>query len=120
MKICLYLEYRHFAKGIMFKNVGTGLLTSYENQKKIMDRLKIPYSEKWDDSCDILQINTPWLWSIYLMKKAHRQGKKVIVWSHVTVEDAMQVFRFAPLVAPLLKKIPDLRLRPSRYGFLPQ
>jgi 1,2-diacylglycerol-3-alpha-glucose alpha-1,2-glucosyltransferase len=31
-------------------------------------------------------------------------GKKVIIWSHVTVEDAMQVFRFMPYIAPFVKK----------------
>ena len=122
MKICLYLEFYHFWGGILFKKIGTGLLSSYKNQKVILDHLGIPYSEKWDDSCDILQINTPWLKSIYLMKKARRRGKKVIVWSHVTVEDAMQVFRFMPLVAPLFKKyliyaygLADLILAPTEY-----
>ena len=122
MKICLYLEFLHFWKGILFRKVGTGLLTSYKNQKRMMEHLGIEYTEKWDNSRDILQINTPWLKSLYLMKKAHRQGAKVIVWSHVTVEDAMQVFRFMPLIAPLFKKyltyaygLADVVFCPSEY-----
>lgn len=103
MKVCLYLEFYHFWGGILFKNIGTGLLSSYRNQKKILDHAGIPYVEHWDSSCDILQINTPWLKSRYLMRKARKRGMKIIVFSHVTVEDAMQVFWFMPLVAPLFR-----------------
>ncbi len=122
MKICLYLEFYHFWGGILFKKIGTGLLSSYRNQKVMLDYLGIPFVEKWDDSCDILQINTPWLKSLYLIKKAKRRGIPVIIWTHVTVEDAMQVFWFMPLVAPLFKKYliyaysqADLLLPPSEY-----
>ena len=122
MKFCLYLEFYNFMEGVLFKNIGTGLLSSYKNQKKILDRLGIPFTETWDDSCDILQTNTPWLKSVYLMKKARRQGKKVAIWSHVTVEDAMQVFWFMPLVAPIFKKyliyaygLADLIFSPTEY-----
>jgi 1,2-diacylglycerol-3-alpha-glucose alpha-1,2-glucosyltransferase len=122
MKICLYLEYYHFLGGRIYKKIGTGLLSSYKNQKKILAALDIPYVETWDDSCDILQINTPWLKSIYLIKKARRKGKKIIIWSHVTVEDSMQVFRFMPLIAPLVKKyltfaygLADIIFAPTEY-----
>jgi len=122
MKICLYLEYYHFLGGRIYKKIGTGLLSSYRNQKKILAALDIPFVEVWDDSCDILQINTPWLKSIYLIKKARKQGKKIIIWSHVTVEDSMQVFRFMPLIAPLVKKyltyaygLADIIFAPTEY-----
>lgn len=122
MKICLYLEYYHFLGGRIYKKIGTGLLSSYRNQKKILTALNILYVEKWDSSCDILQINTPWLKSIYLIKKARKQGKKIIIWSHVTVEDSMQVFRFMPLIAPLVKKyltyaygLADIIFAPTEY-----
>ncbi len=104
MKICLYLEFYHFLGGFLFKKVGTGLLSSYKNQKKMLEKLGIPFVEHFDMSCDILEINTPWLRSIYLIKKAKRHGKKVIIWSHVTAEDARQVFRFMPFLFPFLKK----------------
>jgi len=121
-KICLYLEFYHFLGGFLFKNIGTGLLSSYENQKKSLKSLGIRFTEKWDDSCDILQINTPWLKSLWLIKKARKLDKKVIIWSHVTVEDFMQVFRFNRFVAPLMKKyltyaygLADLVFCPSEY-----
>lgn len=122
IKVCLYLEYYHFLKGKLFKNIGTGMLSSYNNQKKLLEYLRIPYVEKWDDSCDILQINNGWLKSIYLMKKAKRLGKKSIIWAHVTVEDTIGVFRFNQLIAPLTKKyltylygLANLVFCPSEY-----
>lgn len=122
MKICLYLEFYHFLGGAFYKNIGTGLLSSYDNQKKSLKALNIDFTEKWDKSCDILQINTPWPKSIWLIKKARRQGKKVIIWSHVTMEDFIQVFRFNKFLAPLMKRyltyaygLADLVFCPSAY-----
>src|SRR3989344_7020072 len=122
MKICLYLEFYYFLGGILFKGIGTGLLSSYKNQKVMLDYLGIPFTEKWDDSCDILQINTPWLKSIYLIKKAKRRGKKVIIWSHVIAEEIPSDFWFGSIIAPLAKKylayaygLADLVLCPSEY-----
>jgi 1,2-diacylglycerol-3-alpha-glucose alpha-1,2-glucosyltransferase len=69
-----------------------------------------------------LQINTPWINSLRLIKKAKRQGKKVIIWSHVTAEDAAQVFWFNKYLFPLIKKyltyaygLADLVFCPSEY-----
>jgi len=122
MKICLYLEYYNFLNGFLYKEIGTGLLSSYKNQKKSLESLGIEYTEKWDNSCDILQINTPWIASLWLIKKARRQGKKIIIWSHVTAEDAAQVFWFNQYFFPLIKKyltyaysLVDLVFCPSEY-----
>jgi len=122
LKICLYLEFYNFWGGILFKNIGTGLLSSYNNQKRSLKSLGIQFNEKWSPDCDILQINTPWLKSLWLMKKAKRLGKKVIVWSHVTAEDAKQVFWFNKYFFPLIKKyltyaygLADLVFCPSEY-----
>ncbi len=104
IKVCLYLEFYHFMGGILFKNIGTGLLSSYKNQRTILKTLGVEFTEKWDDSCDILQINTPWLKSLWLMKKAKRKGKKVIVWSHVSAEDIKGVFRFSGFLSVIAKK----------------
>jgi 1,2-diacylglycerol-3-alpha-glucose alpha-1,2-glucosyltransferase len=122
MKVCLYLEFYHFWKGIFFKNIGTGLLSSYKNQRLALHYLKIAFTEKWDNGCDILQINTPWLKSLWLIKKARHSKKKIIIWAHVTKEDAMQVFRFVPFIAVFLQKyltyvynLADIILCPSQY-----
>ncbi len=122
MKICLYLEYYHFLGGILYKKIGTGLLSSYKNQKAILESLGLKYSENVNEPFDILECNTPWLRSIYLMKKAKKQGKKVIIWSHTTVEDSIQVFRFVKYIAPLYKKyltyaynLADIIFAPTEY-----
>ncbi len=104
MKICLYLEFYHFLGGLLYKNIGTGLLSSYDNQKRALKSLNIEFTEKWDSSCDILQINTPWFRSLYEIKKARRQGKKIIIWAHSTAEDAINVFWFNKYFYPLIKK----------------
>ena len=94
MKICLYLELYKFGGGFLYKKIGTGLLSSYRNQKDILNKLNVSYTEEWSSDCDILQVNTPFPTSFSLMKKVRRQGKKIVIWSHVTVEDSIQVFRF--------------------------
>lgn len=104
MKICLYLEFYNFLGGIFYKNIGTGLLSSYKNQKESLRSLGIEFTEKWDDSCDILQTNTPWLKSLWLIKRARRRGKKIIIWAHVSAEDFVQVFRFNKYFVPWMKK----------------
>ena len=116
MKICLYLEFYNFLGGILFKDVGTGLLSSYRGQKEMLNHQNIAFVEEWNSSCDVLQINTPWLKSIYLMKKVRRQGKKVIVWSHVTAEDVVGVFRFSAPLAPIYAYgLADLIFCPTEY-----
>lgn len=122
MKISLYLEYYHFMGGFLFKKIGTGLLSSYENQRKFLTHAGIAFSEVYEADCDILQINTPWLKSLYLMKKSRKNGKKIIVWSHVTAEDVVGVFRFAAFFAPLVKKyltyaynLADVIFSPTEY-----
>ncbi len=122
IKVCLYLEFYHFLGGILFKEIGTGLLSSYKNQKKVLERTGIQYIEKWDDSCNILQINTPWLYSLYIIKKARKQNKKIIIWSHVTAEDIQGVFRMSFFLSKLARKylkyaynLADVILAPSEY-----
>ncbi|MBU1102063.1 glycosyltransferase family 4 protein [Patescibacteria group bacterium] len=122
VKICLYLEFYHFWGGFLYKNIGTGLLSSYKNQQKSLQALGIEFSEEWSPDCDILQINTPWLKSLWLIKKAKRLGKKVVIWSHVTAEDAREVFWFNKYFFPLIKKyltyaygLADLVFCPSEY-----
>ncbi|MFA6394036.1 MAG: glycosyltransferase [Patescibacteria group bacterium] len=105
IKIRLYLEFYHFFGGFLYKKIGTGLLSSYKNQKRILNRAGIEYHEKNGlKDFDILQVNTPWLRSLYLMKKAKRAGKKITVWAHISPEDLKGVFRFMAIIHPLVKK----------------
>jgi len=90
--------------GALYKDIGTGLLSSYKNQKRALKALDIEFTESFDNSCDILQINTPWIYSLYIIHKARKQGKKIIIWSHVTAEDARRVFWFNKYFFGLIKK----------------
>jgi glycosyltransferase involved in cell wall biosynthesis len=104
MKICLYLEYYHAFGGRLYKNIGTGLLSSYQNQKAVLESCGIEYTETWDDSCDILQINTPWLNSLRLIRRARQRNIPVAIWAHVTAEDAREVFWPNRFLYPLIKR----------------
>jgi glycosyltransferase involved in cell wall biosynthesis len=122
MKICLYLEFYHAFGGRLYKNVGTGLLSSYRNQKDVLTRSGIDFVEQWDDSCDILQINTPWLNSLRLIHRAKRRGMPVAIWSHVTAEDAREVFWPNRFIYPIIKRylkyaygLADMVFCPSEY-----
>ncbi len=122
MKVCLYLEYLNFLNGWLYQRIGTGLLSSYKNQRVILEKLGIETSDRWDKTADLLLINTPWLKSLYLIRQARRRGIPVIIWSHVTAEDASAVFRFNRFLFPLIKKYltyaysrADIVLCPSAY-----
>jgi 1,2-diacylglycerol-3-alpha-glucose alpha-1,2-glucosyltransferase len=122
MRVCVHLEFKHFLGGIAYKKLGSGMLSSYRNQLDMMKKIGFNYTEKWDDSCDILMANLPWLATAWLIKKAHRKGKKVIVWSHMTAEDMVSVFWFNKyIVTPVkwyLKKFynsGDIIFSPSAY-----
>ncbi len=122
MKVCLYLEMYHAFGGRLYKNTGTGLLSSYRNQKEVLSRSGIEFVEAWDPSCDILQINTPWLNSLRLIRKARRLGMPVAIWSHVTAEDAREVFWPNRFLYPLIKRylkytygLADIVFCPSEY-----
>ena len=122
MKICIYLEFLKFWNGIFFRRIGTGLLSSYRNQKAVLKSMGVPFCETWENDCDILMVNTPWLKSLWLIRRARSKGKKVIIWAHVTPDDMKGVFRFNDLILPVFRRYllyaysqADLVLCPSAY-----
>ncbi len=122
MKIFLYLEFYKTFGDNLYKELGTGICSSYKNQIKMLEKLDIPYSTTWDDSCDIVEINDIWFKSAFYINKAKRQDKRVILWSHRTIEDTQQVFNLVPFVIPFFKKYlinhyhkADLIFAPTEY-----
>jgi 1,2-diacylglycerol-3-alpha-glucose alpha-1,2-glucosyltransferase len=120
MKICLYSEFYKIFGGT--ENIGTGFLSALRNQRELLARSGISFVETWDDSCDLLQVNTPWPKSLWLANKVRKSGKKVIMWAHVTLEDSLEVFWFVRLIAPLYRAYlaygygrADLVLCPTHY-----
>ena len=122
MKIFVYLEFYKTLGNKLYRKLGTGIYLSYKNQIEILKRLDIPYSTEWDDSCDIVQVNDMGPKSRYYIKKAHKSGKKVVLWSHRTIEDTEQIFRAMPFLIPSFRKYvknhyrsADLVFTPSEY-----
>ena len=114
MKICLDLEFYNICSG--------GILSSFKNQQTILKSLGIPFVRTYDKSCDILQVNLVGPRAILLMKKAHKQGKKVVVWAHSTVEDTEQLFQIVPFITPLFRShltyaygLADVIFAPSEF-----
>jgi 1,2-diacylglycerol-3-alpha-glucose alpha-1,2-glucosyltransferase len=104
MKVCLYFEGSRFLGQIIYRTAGSGLLSSYVNQKDVLRSLKIPFAQSWDCSCDILQVNVPGIRSLRLIDRARRSGKKVALWAHITAEDTVGVFRFAGPISSITRR----------------
>ncbi len=123
MKICLYSEFYKIFGGT--ENIGGGLISALENQKKMLNYLNIPFTEKIEEDWDILQVNIPWPKSLMKAKRAKKDGKKVVMWSHVTVEDLQKsigLFKIIPGLSWLVKKyltyaysLPDMVFCPTQY-----
>lgn len=103
MKVCVYLEFQNFLGGILFKNLGSGMISSYRNQVAMLDKMGAEVVNKWDDSCDVLITNSPWPKAYWLARRARKKGKKVIVWAHNTAEDTVSVFWMNKYLFPLTK-----------------
>jgi 1,2-diacylglycerol-3-alpha-glucose alpha-1,2-glucosyltransferase len=87
--------------------------------------LGISFTEDIKEDWDIIQINVPWPEALREAKAARRNGKKVVMWSHVTVEDlqkSIRFFKMIPGLSWLVKKYltyayrhADLVFCPSQY-----
>lgn len=98
MKVLLYAE------GL--KAIGkSGLGKAIEHQKKALDYMNIQYTTDLSDDYDILHINTYFLKSYFLAKKAKKRGKKVVYHAHSTEEDYKDGFIFGRQTSKLFKKI---------------
>ncbi|RJO61910.1 glycosyltransferase [candidate division WS5 bacterium] len=104
-KVCLNLEFFRFMGGIFYKDIGTGLLSSYKNQKVILKRMGVEYTENTKDKeYNILHVNLFGPMSLYLVKRDKRKGRKVIGYAHNSPEDMKDVFRFSNIIAPFFKR----------------
>lgn len=122
MKVCVYLEFKNFLGGLLFKKIGSGMISSYNNQMAMLNKMGVEVVEKWDGSCDILMTNSPWPRAYFLAWRARKKGKKVVVWAHNTAEDIMSVFWFNKYFFPLAKRylarfynLGDVIFAPSAY-----
>lgn len=96
MKVLLYAE------GL--KTIGkSGLGKAIQHQMTALENEKIEYTLNPKDDYDILHINTWFLKSYFMAKKAKRKGKKVVYHAHSTEEDYKNGFILAKQTSKLVK-----------------
>lgn len=98
MKILLYSELRK----LMGKS---GLGKAIEHQKQALRNENIKFTENPKDDYDIIHINTWWLKSFLIAKKAHKKGKKIVFHAHSTEEDYRNGFILANQTSKIIRKI---------------
>ena len=96
MKVLLYAE------GL--KTIGkSGLGKAIKHQMKALEDEKIEYTLNPKEDYDILHINTWFLKSYFMAKKAKKRGKKVVYHAHSTEEDYKNGFILAKQTSKLVK-----------------
>ncbi len=116
MKILLYAE------GL--KVIGkSGLGKAIQHQMKALEDEHIEYTLNPKDDYDILHINTYFLKSYFLAKKAKKKGKKIVYHAHSTEEDYKNGFIFGKQTSYLFKKwlihcyrLGDVLITPTPYS----
>lgn len=98
MKVKLFFENE---KAIAKSGIGRAL----KHQQQALTLNHIPFTkEHKEKDFDILHINTVWFASWLEVKKAKKNGKKIVFHAHSTMEDFRNSFMFSNLLAPLYKK----------------
>lgn len=89
----------------MFNQVEkSGVGRAIIHQKKALELNKVDYTTNPDDEYDIVHINTIFPQSYLAARKAHKNGKKVVMHAHSTEEDFRNSFIGSNMVSPLFKK----------------
>ena len=116
MKVLLYTEgYKTVAK--------SGLGKAIKHQMQALDYENIEYTLDPKDDYDIMHINTWWLKSYFMAKKAKKMGKKVVYHAHSTEEDYKNGFKLAKQTSKLVKwwlikcySLGDVIVTPTPYS----
>lgn len=116
MKVLLYTE------GL--KMVGrSGLGKAIKHQMKALESQNIEYTLDPKDDYDILHINTYYLKSYFLAKRAKRKGKKIVYHAHSTEEDYKNGFILSKQTSKFFKwwitkcyKLGDVVVTPTPYS----
>lgn len=98
MKILLYFE----GENVISKS---GIGRAFDHQQRALQSAGIEYTtDPWDDSYDILHINTYYMNSDAIVRHAREAGKHVIYHAHSTEEDFRNSFKFSNIMAPGVRK----------------
>ena len=116
MKVLLYFE----GKKIISKS---GIGRAMKHQIAALTSQNIEYTLSAKDDFDILHINTVGITSFRIIRRARKNGKKVIYHAHSTEEDFRNSFMFSNQIAPFFKKHicrlykkADLIITPTPYS----
>ncbi|WP_159582834.1 glycosyltransferase family 4 protein [Streptococcus halichoeri] len=116
MKVLLYLE----AEGFLTKS---GIGRAIKHQAKALALVGQAFTVDPNDDYDLVHINTYGIKSWRLMKRAQKQGKKVIMHGHSTEEDFRNSFVFSNFIAPFFRrylclfyKTADAIITPTEYS----
>lgn len=116
MKVLLYAE------GL--KTIGkSGLGKAIKHQMTALEDENIEYTLNPKDDYDILHINTWFLKSYFMAKKAKRKGKRIVYHAHSTEEDYKNGFILAKQTSKLIKwwlikcySLGDVIVTPTPYS----
>lgn len=103
-RVTLYCELYKLWNGWFYKNIGTGFITSYVNQKKALEKEKIFFTENLNMSANIFQANSHSPYTLYMARKHRRKGKKIVFYAHSTAEDLEKQFRVFHFFVPALRR----------------
>ena len=116
MKILIY-------SGLLKIVSKSGVGEAVRHQRKVLELLKIPYTNDIREEFDIIHLNTIFPDSLIISKWAKWKNKKVIYYAHSTKEDFQNSFRGSNWIAPLFKKwitycynSGDLIITPTNYS----
>ncbi len=98
MKVCLYLE----AESVIARS---GFRTAFAQQLRALQKTGLPVTTDPNDDFDILHLHWFGPLSLYYLKKAQQQGKRVITHAHsVGAYDLKDSFTLSNTLAPLYEK----------------
>lgn len=111
-----------YAEGL--KAIGkSGLGKAIEHQMKALEDEGIEYTLTPKEDYDILHINTWYVKSYFVAKRAKKKGKKIVYHAHSTEEDYKSGFIFAKQTSKLIKwwlikcyKLGDVIVTPTLYS----
>lgn len=116
MKVLLYTE---SLKAIRKSGLGKAI----EHQKKALELAGVSYTLNKHDDYDILHINTYFIKSYFVVKRAKRRGKKIVYHAHSTEEDYVNGFIFSKQTSKFFKwwlikcyREGDVLVTPTEYS----
>ncbi len=116
MKILLYTEMENKVR-------KSGLGKAIEHQKTALTNEGIEFTTNPNDDYDIMHINTWFLKSYRMAKKAKKKGKKIVYHAHSTEEDYRDGFIFARQTSKIVKwwlikcySLGDVIVTPTPYS----